>query len=320
MATGDQIFANGRLAVMSTKLWGRDKFNRLAESVSTAECLRILTESGVGGGLTVTNPNDYELLLKAETDELLKLFAESCYDKHALKYFFAKFDYVNAKVLMKSKYMRTDGVPYCFTGATYDPAALQADFVMDEYGKCSAAMAYACREIDAHFADGERSPQIVDRILDNSMYCDMQVASICGKGVLLKKLFAWEVDTRNLMLVYRAKKANLDKEAFGGLIVRRGTISSKVLLDLYDGANPEILPEKYRKFYALCSNVTSLIEAEKAAKRGRDEIVKTYADALSLQPLVEYYYRKCDEIDNIRYVVIAVKNGVDSDKIKENIK
>ncbi len=320
MATGDQIFANGRIAVMSTKLWGRDKFNRLAESVSVAECVRILTESGVGGGLTIATPNDYELLLKAETDELLKLFAESCYDKQAQKYFFAKFDYVNAKVLMKSKYMRTDGTPYCFVGATYDPQKLQADFVNDNYSVCSSAMAYACREIDGQFADGNRSPQVIDKILDNSMYCDMQVASICGKGKLLKKLFAWEVDTRNLMLIFRAKKAGLSQEAFEENVIRRGTISAKVLSSLYDGANAEVLSEVYRKFYSLCNNVDSLVEAEKAAKRGRDEIVRAYADALTLQPLADYFYKKCDEIDNIRYIVIAVKNGLDADKIKENIK
>ncbi|MCH5153534.1 MAG: V-type ATPase subunit, partial [Clostridiales bacterium] len=50
----DQLYANGRIAVMSTRLLTADKFTRLAECSTLIEALRVLTENGYGNGLTVT--------------------------------------------------------------------------------------------------------------------------------------------------------------------------------------------------------------------------------------------------------------------------
>ena len=108
-----QFYANGRLAVLSTKLLGADKFLRLSECNTLSEAVRVLTEGGYGGGVTVENPNDYEKILMAETDSAIRLFAELCYDKYAVKYFLCRFVCHNVKVLMKRKYMRVEGVDDC---------------------------------------------------------------------------------------------------------------------------------------------------------------------------------------------------------------
>ncbi len=92
----DQLYANGRIAVMSTRLLTADKFARIAESNTLAEAVKAVAENGYGNGVTPTVPNDYEQLLVAELDEALKVFKELCGNRHAVSYFLAKYDYLNA--------------------------------------------------------------------------------------------------------------------------------------------------------------------------------------------------------------------------------
>ena len=53
----NQLYANGRVAVLSTKLLAQDKLTRLAECNNVAEAVKVLTENGYGG-MTIDNAND----------------------------------------------------------------------------------------------------------------------------------------------------------------------------------------------------------------------------------------------------------------------
>ena len=315
----DQLYANGRIAVLSTKLFGADKFLRLAECSSLIEALRVLYENGYGNGLTVSNPNDYEQILRAELDSVMASLKELCYDKNALKYLLCKYDYLNAKTLMKGKYAREDYTPYCFGEASYSKEKMQEAFVNDTYSDFTKNMAAACDQIDAEYANGNRSPQIIDKLLDKASFADMKAYAKRSSSRLITKLFDWQVNTSNLMLSYRMKKAGYSAEQFADWLIDGGSIKKEDLLRLWDGSAD--LPEEYRKFYALCSlENASLTQAEKAQIEGRNRLIADYKDFLTIQPALEYFFSKVDETEKIRRVLVDVKNGVDKDKIKDKIK
>lgn len=319
----DQLYANGRIAVMSTRLLGSDKFTRLAECSTLIEALRVLSENGYGAGVTISNPNDYELVLRAELDATLALLKELCYDKNAAAYFLCPYDYVNAKILMKSKYQRVSGVEYCFANARFDPAKMQDDFVSDSYGAYGKNMAEACDGIDTEFASGNRSAQLIDEYLDRAMFADMRSYAKRCSIRLVNQLFVWQVDTANLMLVYRLKKANCDESQLNRWFVNGGKVNLDVIKKLWNGDVFAVadLPDGYRHFYALCSlDNPTLIAAEREQVAHRNELVANGADLLTVQPVLEYFFKKTDEIQKLRRLLVDVKNGVDKDKIKEKLK
>ena len=320
--SSNQLYANGQIAVMSTRLLGADKFLRLAECSSIVEALRVLSESGYGAGVTITAPNDYEVILRAELDSTLASFKELCFDANAVSYFLCPYDYVNAKILMKSKYLRVSGVEYCFAKATYNPEKMQEDFVADDYGAYTKNMAEACDAIDAEFANGNRSAQMIDVYLDKAMFADMsRYAKKCSLP-LLRKLFAWQVDTANLMLIYRLKKANCVESELNKWFVGGGSIKLDTLVKLWNNDGAAIdLPEQYRHFYELCRiDNPTLSAAEKEQIVYRNKLVAEYADLLTIQPAIEYFYNKIDEIQKLRRLLVDVKNGVDKENIKEKLK
>lgn len=320
----DQLYANGRIAVMSTRLLGADKFTRLAESNTLAEAVKLLIESGYGGGAALSNPNDYEQLLIAELDEALKVLKELCGNKHAVKYFLAKYDYLNAKALMKCKYMRQDGLAFCYTEASIAPNTMQQAFVSDDYSVCSKNMAEACDAIDTAYAEGNRSPSIVDVTLDKAMFADMLIyANKCRlRFRFVKEMFAYLADTTNLMSAYRVKKAGLDKSVYADMLVIGGKISRDLLLELFDNLQQySNLSYEYKQFYALCStDNASLLTAEGEQKNHLYKILRDNADLTTIQPVLEYFFNKVNEIERIRKVFVAIKSGFDKDKIKDLVK
>ena len=318
----NQLYANGRVAVLSTRLLGADKFSRLAECNSLVEALRVLSESGYCSGVALESSNDYELILRAELDETLAMLKELCYDKNAVAYFLCPYDYVNAKILMKSKYLRTSGVEYCFNSATYDPSKMQDDFVADDYKAYSKNMAEACDGIDMQFANGVRSAQMIDAMLDKAMFADMESYSKRCSIRLVHKLFTWQVDTANLMLIYRLKKAGVDENELNEWFVGGGSVKLDVLRKLWNNDAVSVdLPDEYRHFYALCKQENaSLVAAEKEQVAYRNKLVADFADLLTIQPVLEYFFAKIDEIQKIRRLLVDVKNGVDKEKIKEKLK
>ncbi len=311
--SSEQLFANGRIAVMSTRLLTKDKYLRLAECNSLAEAIKVLVECGLGDA-SAAQPNDYEQLLRVETDKTLASLRELCTNVKVLRYLLCKYDYHNAKVLMKGKYMRQDFVSLCFDGATYSAEQMRDDFAEDNYGNYSKYMADACDDVDAEFANGNRAPQTVDRILDKACLAEMSRLAKSSGSQLVVKLCDLHVNATNLTLVQRFKQAGFSSETLGEWIADGGSIKRATLLGLFEGASPDDLSERYRNLYR-----RDVVQQESYVKRLRNDLVRDYADPMTVQPALEYFFAKIDEVDLVRRVLTEVKNGTDKDKIKEYI-
>ena len=217
------------------------------------------------------------------------------------------------KVLMKGKYMRQDFSESCFANAFYPVTDMRDAFNNDDYSYFSENMAEACDAIDAEYADGHRSAQIIDRLLDKAYFDDLRHFARHSGTKLLVKLADAQINTANISLVSRFKRAGLDAEQLAFWLIEGGSIKPSVLVAFFEGKLTEKdLPEEYRK---------QIIggDAEMTLASIRKKLVADYADPLILQPALQYFYAKVSETELIRRIVADVKNGVDKEKIKEMI-
>ena len=60
--------------------------------------------------------------------------------------------------------------------------------------------------------------------------------------------------------------------------------------------------------------------AESEQKSGLYRILKDNVDFLTIQPVLEYFFNKVDEIERVRRVLVAIKAGYDKESIKDIIK
>ncbi len=315
MSNEKQIFANGRVAVISTKLFGADKFNRLADCNNIAEAVRLLVEGGYGGGVVPADPNDYDKMLRAEIDHALSELKELCFDKNALAFLMCEYDFVNAKTLMKAKYMRIDGTDGCFVGATYPPKQMAKDFVNDDYSDYSRFMAEGCDAVDGRFADGERSPSVVDVELDRAMYAQMRSLARKTSVSVVKRLCAFRIDATNLITLLRAKKAGFSADKYKNMVLEGGKISVDLLSKLWSG-DEQALGELYDEARAVYNCNGDVVNAEETKRKTEFALLTADADSLSVQPVLVYFARKVREIDLVRTILIGVKNNLPREQIK----
>lgn len=313
-----QIFANGRVSVLTTRLFTADKFVRLAECNSLAEAVRLLADGGYGGGVVLSNPNDYDNMLRAETERLLAEFKELCVNVAARNFFLAQYDFVNAKVLMKAKYMRTDGVHGCFAEATFAPAKMQADFVDDNYADYPKAMAEGCDAVDARFAAGERAPSVVDAELDKAMFAYMKKCAAKSGLSVVKKLCAYRIDATNIITIARAKKAGFDETKFLSLVIDGGKVKHDTLVSLWR-ANAQAASDLPDDVRAVWNALPDAARAEDVRRNKEFEMLTTGGDSLSVAPVLLYFARKSHETDLVRMIIIGVKNNLPKEEIKRRI-
>lgn len=313
-----QIFANGRVSVLTTRLFTADKFVRLAECNSLAEAVRLLADGGYGGGVVLANPNDYDNMLRAETERLLAEFKELCVNVAARNFFLAQYDFVNAKVLMKAKYMRTDGVHGCFAEATFAHAKMQADFVDDNYADYPKAMAEGCDAVDARFAAGERAPSVVDAELDKAMFAYMKKCAAKSGISVVKKLCAYRIDTTNIITIARAKKAGFDETKFLSLVIDGGKVKRDTLVSLWR-ANAQAASDLPDDVRAVWNALPDPARAEEVRRNKEFEMLTTGGDSLSVAPVLLYFARKSHETDLVRMIIIGVKNNLPKEEIKRRI-
>lgn len=313
-----QIFANGRVSVLTTRLFTADKFVRLAECNSLAEAVRLLADGGYGGGVVLANPNDYDNMLRAETERLLAEFKELCVNVAARNFFLAQYDFVNAKVLMKAKYMRTDGVHGCFAEAAFAPAKMQADFVDDNYADYPKAMAEGCDAVDARFAAGERAPSVVDAELDKAMFAYMKKCAAKSGISVVKKLCAYRIDATNIITIARAKKAGFDETKFLSLVIDGGKVKRDTLVSLWR-ANAQAASDLPDDVRAVWNALPDPARAEEVRRNKEFEMLTTGGDSLSVAPVLLYFARKSHETDLVRMIIIGVKNNLPNEEIKRRI-
>ena len=313
-----QIFANGRVSVLTTRLFTADKFVRLAECNSLAEAVRLLADGGYGGGVVLANPNDYDNMLRAETERLLAEFKELCINVAARNFFLAQYDFVNAKVLMKAKYMRTDGVHGCFAEATFAPAKMQSDFVDDNYADYPKAMAEGCDAVDAKFAAGERAPSVVDAELDKAMFAYMKKCAAKSGISVVKKLCAYRIDATNIVTIARAKKAGFDETKFLSLVIDGGKVNRDTLVSLWR-ANAQAASDLPDDVRAVWNALPDAARAEDVRRNKEFEMLTTGGDSLSVAPVLLYFARKSHETDLVRMIIIGVKNNLPKEEIKRRI-
>ena len=322
-------YANGRIAVLSNKLFGAEKFTRIAESATAEEALKVLFESSYGNGLVIDNANDYELLLKAELSATVDLVKELSTNAHVTRYFLSKYDYLNAKVLMKCKYMRIDGKENCFECASVPVEVMQKAINADDYTAFTPYMAKALEYVDEQFSLGNRSPRVIDVALDKAYYDQLANSAKKSKLSTLVAYHKYDVDTVNLMTLYRCKKAGLDKSTYQDMVVAGGTIDKQTLLKVWDVTDSSKVCElvgggdTYKKFVNVLLagyEAGSLAKAEEFANARKHAMLTQNPDTLTIAPLIAYFKNKTDEIDKIRFAFIGIKNDVDKETIKERLK
>ncbi|MDD4291141.1 MAG: V-type ATPase subunit [Clostridia bacterium] len=306
------LFANSSAAVLSDRLIGEEKLNRLMEA-SIDDALKLLAEQGYGDGL-ISTANDFGALIDAEKRKLCSFFKDYMTDEKAVASFLLPFDYLNAKVAMKCKYMKIN-LPELSDYGLINPKELSEKILADDYGELPAEMSKALGDIDLMFFEGDRTPLAVDVTLDKAMYANIRRVVERSKCAALADYYAREADCKNLLMLFRVAKADKSEDFYKRLLLDGGYVPTEELVKLF-GLDADKKAAALAKYD--CAAVAkhaaedgNLIAAEKEARRyTQAAFYNSRHSAETIEPLAVFFLDKTTEIDNVRLILTCLKNNV----------
>ena len=322
----DYLFLASHVRALETKMLDKEHMDQLLEAHTDQEAMRILAERGypeTEENVTVDSVND--MLAKAREDTFAEfyLFAP---DRRLIDVFKIKYDYHNAKVMLKSEAVGADPARLLVdTGRV--PEQELAEAVRSSDLRSLPGILKKAIEEAREVLSTSQDPQLADFILDRAYFDDMfQVAQETGSEFLAGYV-RMLIDAANLKSIVRTMRMGKGQEFLESVLFTGGHIDkSRILNTLASGAG---LEELYQ-----ISDLKAAAEAGNAAVHGGaltnfeklcDDAVTAYITkakykAFGEAPMVAYLAAKESELTAVRIIMTGRLAGIEPEVIRERLR
>lgn len=316
----DYLAISARIRAMENRLLTPERMNRMIEARDDGEAMKVLAECGYGEGGSLES-----VLAQARADTLTDI-ARSVPDQRLVELFQLKYDYHNAKAIVKAQAMNVPAERLLLPGGRYDANNLLEGWQREELRGCSDTFRRAMAEAKTVLAE-THDPQQADLLLDRACYREMaNLADVLGSP-FLQGYVRLTVDVANLRTAVRVHRMGKEGDFLRRVLLPGGSVSEQVLAS----ARSEGLADVFRtgplaQAAELGAKLAqpgggSLTAFEKAC----DDAVTTYLTgarmvAFGEEPVVGYLYAKEAEMTAIRTIFAGRAAGLDGDTIRARLR
>ena len=321
----DYLHISARIHAMENRLLTRERMERMLSARSAEEAAKVLAECGYGDFPALTPAGIEEALDQAR----LALFAElrkAAPDPAIVDVFCIKYDYHNAKVLLKAEATGQSPDPLLLDAGRYPAAKLKEDYLPGELGRYSPAFAQAVAEA-RELLSSSGDPQAADLLLDQAYYAEMLAAAQAAGSPFLEGYVRLSIDGTNLRSVVRAARMGRGADFLHRVLLPQGNVKTDSLLSA--GAGAADLAGLFAHTY-----LTAAAQAGAEAMRGGpltqferlcDNALTAYLSqgkrvAFGEHPLIGYLYAKENELTTIRIILTGRLAGLDAETIRERLR
>lgn len=311
-------YAVARVRAIENNLLTNTELEQMVEE-SPERILGTLQEHQYNTDL-IDRVQDFEKVLKYESEKLYKLIKELVPEEDFTKLFICKNDYHNIKTILKGEITQKDYEKFLVHGGVIPVEELKDAVIEKKLDSLPEIMQKGVLEA-INLYEKEQKSQIIDLVLDKSTYSYMMNLAQESKNDFIINYVEKLCDISNLRTFFRIKRASNNFKNFEMAYIKEGSISIETFAEAFDSDEPvfafkqtsyfEIFDEaikNHTSFDKICDNY--LMDYVKVAK----------FEALGVEPLVAYTYAKEIEIKNIRIILTGKVNNVTSIEIKERLR
>ncbi len=324
----DYLFATARIRAMEKGMLSGESVERMIDSKSPAEALKVLYDLEYGFGGEMLSPHDFEELLTQEHKKAYDLVVSIAPQKDIFLMFRYPYDYHNIKTLLKAEFANVDADSILICAGSIDISALK--LIVRErnlLGLTENMRNGLVEAVDTYARTGD--PQTIDLILDKACYDDMLKSAKASGVPFVLGYVKLLIDTINLKSFVRLKKMNKSWDFFSKIYLDGGNITLKTFIAGYD--------EPYSQFaekliaYGLC---TPLLEGgAEITEKGKFTTLEKLCDnklidyvknakyvSFGIEPLVAYLIAKENEIKIARIIMAGKIANLNSELIRERLR
>ena len=321
----DYLFLSSRIHVLETTLLNKERRERMLEAASDSDAVRVLVECGYPEMpvVDVDSVNNALAVMRDRVFEDLYAFAP---DPKMIDVFKVKYDYHNAKALLKAEAMGTDPQRLLMDVGRYPVKELTEAVREKSDGGFSEIFALAVQEA-REVLGTTRDPQQSDFVLDKAYFREMeQLAQATGSEFLAGYVKA-QVDVANLKSVVRVLRMKKNPEYLSNVLFEGGTIGADTLLQMAERV------EKLDGMYGSTPYAAAAEEGQAAVAGGKltaferscDNALMDYVAEAKYVPfgeqvLIGYLVAKESELTAVRIIMMGRLAGLSTDVIRERLR
>lgn len=316
----DYLTISARIRAMEGRLLNRERMDRMIEARDDAEALKVLSECGYpdAAGLDSTLAQ-----ARAETFQDME---RSVPDPRLVEIFQIKYDYHNAKTILKARAAGTDPDRLLMAGERYQPQELLEGWNREELRGCSEPFRRAMEQAAGILAES-RDPQLADLILDRACYQEMASLARDLDSAFLQGYVRLAVDVANLRTAVRVHRMGREGEFLRQALLPGGSVSEQTIA----AARGDALGEVFRAGpLAQAAQLGARLAQPGAGpltdfERECDNALTAYLAAARRVPfgeqaVVGYLYAKEQELTAVRTIFAGRAAGLDGDTIRRRLR
>ncbi|WP_369282380.1 V-type ATPase subunit [Oscillibacter sp. GMB15532] len=322
----DYLVISARIRAMETGLLTGERMEQILSARSDEEVVKLLQENGYPD-MSLESPEAMDAAITAAREETLRDLGDSAPDRRYLDIFKLKYDYHNAKAILKAQALGIDP-DHMLTDLGRVPAEELKEAVTGGDGnQLPPLLAFAIAEGKA-VLETTRDPQLGDMVLDRWRYQDeLETAKETGSEFLLGYVRI-SIDAANLRALVRTIRMGKTEAFLEGVLFSGGSVDESEVLevacdcgdsleDLYAGTELEAAAKA--GFDALKGG--GLTKFEKLC----DDAVSGYLSGAQLvafgeAPLIGYLAARETEYTNLRILLMGRAAGLDPEIIRARLR
>ncbi|HQD28113.1 V-type ATP synthase subunit C [Acetivibrio saccincola] len=321
------IYAVSRIRAIEKKLLTNSSFERMIESKTPDEALKILIEADYGYGTDV-KVFQYEVLLKEEYNKVYELLKELAPEPEIINMFLISNDYHNIKVFLKSEFSGQEATDIITEPGSIPANSLKVMIQDRNFKDMPEIMGNAIEECIETFGS-TKNPQIIDLIMDRAHFTHMREIAGASGSSFLNELAVMMIDICNLKIFLRIKNLKKTWDFLQKVLIPGGEIDSKIFVENLDKPLDNLLEAlKYTRYGELLEKSFENIESTKSLTKFEklcDDFILSYVRKTKfiiygIEPLIGYLIAKETEIRNARIIMVGKINNIPSEKIRERLR
>ena len=320
----DFMYISARIRCLETRLLTRERMERMLDARSNEDAVKILAECGYEDLEPLTAANLEASLAKAR-EETFRELAQSAPIPELVDVFRAKYDYHNAKALIKCAATDQDPTRLLIDAGRIQLQVLRSAVASGDFSALPQVFGRAVAGAwDKLTATGD--PQISDFALDQAYYGELTEMAAASRSRYLQDYVRILIDAANLKTYVRVRRMGKDSAFLKNVLVSGGSISTERILNVFLG-QAQLEEVFYGHLSAAAALVPETINGgrQTSFEKACDDAINGYLREAQQIPfgdavLVSYAAARENEITAARIILTGRLAGVSADSIRERLR
>ena len=323
MKDNEFLFLTSMIRAREVRMLGIDRINRMLEASGFDDAAKTLVDCGYPD-MSTMGMSQIDAVLENCRNELFDEFAYYAYVLDILDLFRMKYDYHNAKVLVKSEGAQIEADYLLSDSGRIESQLLREAFLTNEYDGVAPAIAQAI-ENAVGVLSRTADPQLADIEIDKAYFSELITHGKKMKNKFISEYIRFLVDSANLRIFVRSARTGKNADFLIGTLIADGSLSIEQMASSYEeGTIPPYTDEAFALPVRLAAEAMGG-GSQTAFELACDNAVLQYVTntkfiSFGPAPIITYFAKLEWELTVIRMILTGKYSGIPADVIRERLR